>query len=54
MFWSAGYSIFRAGGFSCSLDALHEGLVINKSPFLLEAKDFYISGTCEIYSLDIL
>ncbi len=53
MFLNAGYSVLRAGGFSCSLDALHEGLVINKFPFLLEAKDFYISGTCKIYSLYI-
>ncbi len=46
---------FEGWVFSCSLDVLHEGLGINKLPFLSEAQeDFYISGTCAIYSLYIL
>ncbi len=36
MFWSAGCSLFRAEGFSCSLGVLYGGLGISKLLFLIE------------------
>jgi hypothetical protein len=35
MFWSAGCSLFRAEGFSCSLGVLYGGLGISKWQFLI-------------------
>ncbi len=36
IFWSAGCSLSRAQGFSCSLDVLFEGLGISKLQFLIK------------------
>jgi hypothetical protein len=35
---SAGYSLLRAEGFSCSLDVLYGGLGINKLQFLIKKR----------------
>ncbi len=36
MFWSAGYSLLRTKGFSCSLDVLYGGLGISELQFLIK------------------
>ena len=36
MFWSAGYFLCRAEGFSCSLGVLYGGLGISKLQFLIK------------------
>ncbi len=36
MIWSAGCSLLRADGFTCSLAALYWGLGINKKKFLIK------------------
>jgi hypothetical protein len=43
-FWfkQAGRSFWRAEGFSCGLEVIHEGLWINKLQFLNKQNDFFI------------
>ncbi len=38
IYWSAGCSLLRAEGFSCSLDVLYEGLGISKLQFLIKKR----------------
>ncbi len=49
MFWSAGCSLLRAEGFSCSLDVLYGGLGISKLQFLMQK----ISSFFQLYCLAI-
>ncbi len=43
MFWSAGSSLLRAEGFSCSLDVLYGGLGISKLKFLIQKFSYFFS-----------
>ncbi len=48
MFWSAGCSVLRVEGFSCSLDVLHGGLRINKLRFLVN-ENIVVFQLCNSY-----
>jgi hypothetical protein len=46
MFWSTGWSLWRAEGFSCSLGILYRGLGISKLQFLIKKIKLNSLSTC--------
>ncbi len=42
MFLSAGFSLMRAEGFSCSLDVLYEGLGMSKWQFVINKDQIFL------------
>ncbi len=49
MFLSAGCSLLRAEGFSCSLGVLYGGLGINKLQFLIKEIEIKFPATVQIF-----